>query len=68
MPAVMIRQLDALTTIMEQTTDLQRAQVLIHQAAMIQRANVESVPDESDRADVDRRYVALRALYDRLSE
>ena len=68
MPAVMIRQLDALTTIMEQTTDPQRAQVLMDQAAMIQRANVESVPDESDRADVDRRYVALRALYERLNE
>ena len=66
MPAVMIRQLDALTTIMEQTTDPQRAQVLMDQAAMIQRANVESVPDESDRADVDSRYVALRALYEGL--
>ena len=68
MPAVMIRQLDALTTIMEQTTDPQRARVLMDQAAMIHRANVESVPDESDRADVDRRYVVLRALYERLYE
>jgi hypothetical protein len=38
------------------------------QAAMIRRANVESVPEESDRADVDRRYIALRALNERLSE
>jgi uncharacterized membrane protein len=68
MPAVMIRQLEALTTIMEQTTDSHRAQVLMDQATMIQRANVESVPDESDRADVDRRYAALRALYDRLND
>jgi uncharacterized membrane protein len=68
MPAVMIRQLDALTTIMEQTTDPQRAQVLMNQADMIERANVESVPDESDRADVERRYVALRTLHDRLNE
>ncbi|OBI43607.1 DUF2254 domain-containing protein [Mycobacterium sp. E796] len=67
MPAVMIRQLDALTTIMEQTTDPHRAQVLMDQAAMIHRANAESVPDESDRADVDRRYVALRALHERLN-
>jgi uncharacterized membrane protein len=67
MPAVMIRQLDALTTIMEQTADRQRAQVLMDQAAMIQRANAESVPEQSDRADVDRRYVGLRALYERLS-
>ena len=63
MPAVMIRQLDALTTIMEQTTDAQRAQVLMEQAEMIQRANVESVPEASDRADVERRYVALKALH-----
>jgi uncharacterized membrane protein len=67
MPAVMIRQLDALMTIMEQTTDPQRAQVLMNQAALIQRANVESVPDESDRADVERRYVALRGLHERLN-
>jgi uncharacterized membrane protein len=66
MPAVMIRQLEALATIMEQTTDPKRAAVLMNQAAMIQRANVESVPEESDRADVHRRYMALAALYDRL--
>lgn len=68
MPAVMIRQLDALTTIMEQTTDAQRASVLMQQATMIHRANLESVPDDSDRADVDRRYVALRARHARLGE
>lgn len=68
MPAVMIRQLDALTRIMEQTTDPQRAQLLMDQATMIHRANLESVPDDSDRADVDRRYVALRALHARLGE
>lgn len=67
MPAVMIRQLDALTTIMEQTTDPKRAQVLMEQAAMIRRANAASVPDESDRADVDRRYAALKAIYDDLA-
>ena len=66
MPAVMIRQLDALTTIMEQTTDSQRARVLMDQATMIQRACLESVPDESDRADVDRRYMAMRTMYSRL--
>lgn len=68
MPAVMIRQLDALTTIMEQTTDSQRARVLMDQATMIQRACLESVPDESDRRDVDRRYVAMRTMYSRLGE
>ena len=65
MPAVMIRQLDALTTIMEQTTDATRIQVLMDQAAMIQRANAESVPEESDRADVERRYLSLQAVGDR---
>ncbi|MCV7245814.1 DUF2254 domain-containing protein [Mycobacterium mantenii] len=68
MPAVMIRQLDTLTTIMEQTTDPQRARVLMDQAGMIERANRESVPDESDRADVERRYGALRTVYERLNE
>ena len=67
MPAVMIRQLDALTTILEQTTDAQRAALLMNQAAMIQRAHVESVPDESDRADVYRRYVTLKTLYEGLT-
>ncbi|MDI3315832.1 MAG: DUF2254 domain-containing protein [Mycobacterium sp.] len=67
MPALMIRQLDALTTIMEQTTDAHQARVLMDQAVMIQRANLESVPDESDRADVERRYRALTALYARLN-
>jgi uncharacterized membrane protein len=67
MPAVMIRQLEALTTIMEQTTDPGRARGLMDQAEMIQRANLESVPEESDRADVQRRYTALAAIYQRLA-
>lgn len=67
MPAVMIRQLDALTTIMEQTIDTQRAEVLMEQAAMIHRANVESVAEPADREDVDRRYAALEALRDGLT-
>ncbi|MGO9927449.1 MAG: DUF2254 domain-containing protein [Mycobacterium sp.] len=68
MPAVMIRQLEALITIMEQTTDTERARVLMDQAAMIMRANIESVPEESDRADVRRRYDALTAVYDGLRQ
>ncbi|BBX63140.1 hypothetical protein MSAS_23140 [Mycobacterium saskatchewanense] len=66
-PAMMIRQPEASTTSMEQTTDPQRGRVPIHQAAMNHRANVESVPEHSDRADVDRRHTALRALYERLN-
>jgi len=67
MPAVMIRQLAALTTIMEQITDADQARALWNQGRMIERANMESVPDESDRADVQRRYTALAASYNRFS-
>jgi uncharacterized membrane protein len=67
MPAVMIRQLEALTTIMEQTTEANRARALWDQAEMIQRANMESVPVESDRADVQRRYNALAVIYSRVA-
>jgi uncharacterized membrane protein len=68
MPAVMIRQLEALTTIMEQTTDPAQAGALMEQATMIQRANAASVPEEADRADVQRRYTALVAIYGRLQQ
>ncbi|WP_211177314.1 DUF2254 domain-containing protein [Pseudonocardia acidicola] len=62
MPAVMIRQLDALAKIMEQTSHAGQKQVLLDQATKIRRACLSSVSDESDRADVDRRYEALVAL------
>ena len=68
MPAVMIRQLEALTTIMEQTTDADQARALWDQARMIHRASNESVPDESDKADVQRRYTALAAVYGRIGK
>jgi uncharacterized membrane protein len=56
MPAVMIRQLDALIKVMAYTTaDDQRA-CLCQQAEMILRASDESVPEHLDRADVRRRY------------
>ncbi|MFC9789539.1 DUF2254 domain-containing protein [Rhodococcus sp. NPDC127528] len=62
MPAVMIRQLDALTKIFEQTTIPERRQVLLDQAAMIHRANLATVAEKADRDDVDRRYKALLDL------
>jgi uncharacterized membrane protein len=68
MPALLIRELDALTAIMEQTTDAEHARVLMDQAAMIQRANLESVPEESDRADVESRYNAVASVYARLND
>ncbi|MFI5778917.1 DUF2254 domain-containing protein [Nocardia sp. NPDC051570] len=61
MPAVMIRQLDALTEIADRTTDPHRRRVLLDQAAMIERSALESVPEESDRDDVLRRYRTLIA-------
>jgi uncharacterized membrane protein len=68
MPALLIRELDALTAIMEQTTDTDHARILMDQAAMIQRANLESVPEESDRADVESRYSAAARVYARLTD
>ncbi|MDH6136890.1 putative membrane protein [Kitasatospora sp. MAA4] len=63
-PAVMIRQLDALYKILEQTSMPDRRQVLLDQADMIQRACQASVPEEADRQDVLRRYQALFTLHD----
>jgi uncharacterized membrane protein len=68
MPAVMIRQLDALAKIMEQTVIPQRRQVLLDQAAMIQRSNQRSVPEEADRDDVARRYRTLVDQHGQLAE
>ena len=56
MPAVMIRQLDALAKIMERTTDGGRPAVLLDQAAMIERLSEATVDEPSDRADVSRAY------------
>lgn len=60
----MIRQLDGLHKIMEQTSAPARRQVLLEQATMIQRSCDASVPEEADRLDVRRRYRALLALRD----
>jgi uncharacterized membrane protein len=59
MPAVLIRQLDALAKIMERTTTDEQRAVLLGQAEMIERSSSESVPEASDRADVRRRYEAV---------
>jgi uncharacterized membrane protein len=61
MPAVMIRQLDALAKVMPHTTSEDQRQVLVEQAQMILRASEESVPEESDRADVRARHAAVLA-------
>jgi uncharacterized membrane protein len=65
MPAVMIRQLDALAKIIEQTPDRARRRVLFDQAELIQRANLRTVVEPADRADVTGRYHAVVALLQR---
>src|ERR1700761_5000401 len=62
MPAIMIRQLDALAKIMEQTPDRALQTPLIRQAEAIQQSSLATVPDPSDRDDVTVRYEAVLAL------
>jgi uncharacterized membrane protein len=62
MPAIMIRQLDALAKIIEQTPGRAYRTPLIRQAEAIQRSNLATVPDPSDRDDVTQRYEAVMAL------
>ncbi len=62
MPAVMIRQLEALTKIAEYTTSDAQRGVVLAQAEMILHSCVESVPEPSDRRDVQRRYDTLLAV------
>jgi uncharacterized membrane protein len=64
MPAVLIRQLDALYKIMA-VAPPGRRQVLLDQAAMIQRLNLRTVPEVTDQADVTARYEALLTLHAR---
>jgi uncharacterized membrane protein len=68
MPAVMIRELEALARIMTETKDPGQRRVLLDQAAMIDRACERSVPEADDRADVRRRYEAVITIESRLSE
>jgi uncharacterized membrane protein len=66
-PAMMIRQLDALSKVMTETTQADQRHVLLDQAAMTQWANLESVPEQADRADVQRRNDNLLALHTHLA-
>ncbi|MFZ3268997.1 MAG: hypothetical protein WA285_10280, partial [Mycobacterium sp.] len=68
MPALLMRQLEALKAVMEQTTDPDQARVLMDEATMIQRANLESVPEEFDRVAVERRFSAVASVYARLCD
>jgi uncharacterized membrane protein len=62
MPAIMIRQLDALAKIIEQTPGRARRTVLIRQAEAIQRSNLATVAEPMDRDDVTQRYETVLAL------
>ena len=64
MPAVMIRQLDALAKVMSYATEPEQRGVLLEQAQMILRACEESVPEEADRADVRLRYDVVLSAAD----
>jgi uncharacterized membrane protein len=59
MPAVMIRQLDALAKVMAHAATEHQREVLLRQAEMILRASEESVPEEADRGDVRERYAVV---------
>ena len=65
MPAIMIRQLDAIAKVIEQIPDRKRRTALIRQAEAIQRSNLATVTDPSDRDDVTQRYEAVIALVTR---
>jgi uncharacterized membrane protein len=67
MPAIMIRQLEALARIMAETTSDGQRRVLLEQAAMIDRASERSVPEAADRADIRRRYEAILTMESRLT-
>jgi uncharacterized membrane protein len=58
MPAVMIRQLDAIGRIMEHASTPAQMTVLLQQAEMILRESEDSVPEPQDRADVRRSHDA----------
>ena len=65
MPAVLIRQLEALAKVLDRTTSLEQHAVLLEQAEMIMRAADESVTEPSDRADVRERYERVRFTAER---
>jgi uncharacterized membrane protein len=68
MPAIMIRQLDAVAKIMTETSGPGQRRVLLDQAEMIQRASERSVPEEADRADVRRSFETVLVIEARLAD
>ncbi|MEZ0070410.1 putative membrane protein [Streptacidiphilus sp. MAP12-20] len=62
MPAVMIRQLDALHKILERTDDPDRRRLLVEQADLVAASCRASVAEPADAEDVLRRHRALLEL------
>jgi uncharacterized membrane protein len=67
MPAIMIRQLEALTKIIETTRTPEQRELLLDQARMIFTSAEESVPEPADLADVRRSYEEVREAAVRMS-
>jgi uncharacterized membrane protein len=67
LPAVGIRQLDTLTKVAARTSTDEQRRVLRRQALMLLRLGTDpaAVPEENDRADVQRRYDAFEAALGR---
>jgi uncharacterized membrane protein len=62
MPAVMIRQLDALAQVAAYATTTDQREVIVKQAEMILRLSRATVTEEQDLADVARRYDAVVSM------
>jgi uncharacterized membrane protein len=56
MPAVLIRLIDSLNSIMQEATSEEQRRILARQAGMILLVAEESVPDPNDREDIRVRY------------
>jgi uncharacterized membrane protein len=56
MPAVLIRLMDSLNSVMQEATSAEQRRVLARQAEMILLIAEESVPDPNDREDIRVRY------------
>ncbi|HTT86316.1 MAG TPA: DUF2254 domain-containing protein, partial [Acidimicrobiales bacterium] len=60
MPAVLIRMLDSLSNIVDQTVSAHQREILARQGGMILSRAEESVSETNDRADIVERYERLR--------
>lgn len=63
--AVTIRLLETLTVVAGHARDPEQRQAVLRQAAMVERAGRESLPEENDRQDVHERYRVLLEAVER---